>query len=295
MEKKSNEKRLENIPVVREFRDVFLEDLPGLPPIRQVESQIDLIPGAAPVARAPYRLAPSEMQHRWLELLADYDCEIRYHPGKENVVADALSQKERIKPLRVRLLVMTIHPKLPSQILEAQNEALKEENIKAENLRGMEKAFEIRPDGTRCIKNRRPEIIHETTEKIVQIQQRLQATREARENGPCGIWEQFNLKNTWRHGATNLFALMVESELKVKSAAAKMARSKSVFQHTIGRGGYTHVKEKMIKNKEIKPDEELSHHILWLKGRVNKDGEFPDDEIRSVGDKLKETKDNIKE
>ncbi|GJY99128.1 reverse transcriptase domain-containing protein [Tanacetum coccineum] len=93
-------------------------------------------------------------QRRWLELLADYDCEIRYHPGKANVVADALSRKERIKPLRVRSLVMTIHPNLPSQILKAQTEALKEENIKAENLRGMDKAFEIRPDGTRCIKNR---------------------------------------------------------------------------------------------------------------------------------------------
>ncbi|GKB07864.1 putative reverse transcriptase domain-containing protein [Tanacetum coccineum] len=92
-------------------------------------------------------------QRRWLELLADYDCEIRYHPGKANVVADALSQKERIKPLRVRSLVMTIHPNLPSQILKAQTEALKEENVKAENLRGMDKAFEIRPDGTRCIKN----------------------------------------------------------------------------------------------------------------------------------------------
>ncbi|GJR82166.1 putative reverse transcriptase domain-containing protein [Tanacetum coccineum] len=72
MEKKSDEKRLENIPVVREFPEVFpedrefpkvfLKDLPGLPPIRQVEFQIDLILGAAPVARAPYRLAPSEMQ-----------------------------------------------------------------------------------------------------------------------------------------------------------------------------------------------------------------------------------------
>ncbi|GKE79164.1 putative reverse transcriptase domain-containing protein [Tanacetum coccineum] len=49
---------------------------------------------------------------------------------------------------------MTIHPKLPSEILETQAEALKEENIKAENLRGMDKAFEIRLDGTRCIKNR---------------------------------------------------------------------------------------------------------------------------------------------
>ncbi|GKD80036.1 putative reverse transcriptase domain-containing protein [Tanacetum coccineum] len=75
----------------------------------------------------------SMRQRRWLELLAGYDCEIRYHPGKKNVIADALSQKEQIKPLRIRSLIMTVHPKLPSQILEAQTEALKEENIKAEN------------------------------------------------------------------------------------------------------------------------------------------------------------------
>ncbi|GJV37106.1 putative reverse transcriptase domain-containing protein [Tanacetum coccineum] len=62
MEKKSDEKRLEDIPVVREFPEVFPEDLPGLRPVFQVELQIDLIPRAAPVARAPYRLAPSEMQ-----------------------------------------------------------------------------------------------------------------------------------------------------------------------------------------------------------------------------------------
>ncbi|GKC66728.1 hypothetical protein Tco_1099326, partial [Tanacetum coccineum] len=62
IKKKSDEKRLEDIPVVREFLKVFPKDLPGLPPIRQVEFQIDLIPGAIPVARAPYRLAPSEMQ-----------------------------------------------------------------------------------------------------------------------------------------------------------------------------------------------------------------------------------------
>ncbi|GKA47646.1 hypothetical protein Tco_0740529 [Tanacetum coccineum] len=62
IEKKSDEKRLEDIPVVREFPEVFPEDLPGLPPVRQVEFQIDLIPRATLVARAPYRLAPSEMQ-----------------------------------------------------------------------------------------------------------------------------------------------------------------------------------------------------------------------------------------
>ncbi|GJZ79566.1 hypothetical protein Tco_0644403 [Tanacetum coccineum] len=93
-------------------------------------------------------------QRRRLELLADYDCEIRYHLGKENVVADALSRKELIKPLKVRALVMTLHPKLPSQIREAQTRAIKEENIEAENLRGMDKSFKVRPDGTRCIKNR---------------------------------------------------------------------------------------------------------------------------------------------
>ncbi|GJY10879.1 putative reverse transcriptase domain-containing protein [Tanacetum coccineum] len=60
--KKSDEKRLEDIPVVRKFPEVFPKDLPGLLPIRQVEFQVDLIPGATPVARVPYRLAPSEMQ-----------------------------------------------------------------------------------------------------------------------------------------------------------------------------------------------------------------------------------------
>ncbi|GJU66640.1 putative reverse transcriptase domain-containing protein [Tanacetum coccineum] len=61
-EDKSEEERLEDVSIVREFSEVFPEDLPGLPPARQVEFQIDLVPGAAPVARAPYRLAPAEMQ-----------------------------------------------------------------------------------------------------------------------------------------------------------------------------------------------------------------------------------------
>nr|GEV50012.1 hypothetical protein [Tanacetum cinerariifolium] len=76
-------------------------------------------------------------QHRWLELLSDYDYEIRYHPGKANVVMDALSRKERIKPIRVRALVMTIGLELPKQILNAQTEARKPENIKNEDVRGM--------------------------------------------------------------------------------------------------------------------------------------------------------------
>nr|GEU30412.1 putative reverse transcriptase domain-containing protein [Tanacetum cinerariifolium] len=70
---KSKEKRLEDVPIVQDFLEVFPKDLPGIPPTRQVEFQIDLVPGAAPVAQAPYRLAPSEMKELSDELkeLAD--------------------------------------------------------------------------------------------------------------------------------------------------------------------------------------------------------------------------------
>ncbi|GJU12145.1 putative reverse transcriptase domain-containing protein [Tanacetum coccineum] len=76
-------------------------------------------------------------QRRWLELLRDYDYDIRYHPGKANVVADALSHKERDEPLRVRALVMTIGLDPSKQILAAQIEALKPENLKKEDVGGM--------------------------------------------------------------------------------------------------------------------------------------------------------------
>ncbi|GKE06383.1 putative reverse transcriptase domain-containing protein, partial [Tanacetum coccineum] len=76
-------------------------------------------------------------QRHWLELLSDYDCDIRYHPGKANVVVDALSHKERIEPLQVRALVMTIGLDLPKQILKAQSEALKPENLEKEYVGGM--------------------------------------------------------------------------------------------------------------------------------------------------------------
>ncbi|GKA94309.1 putative reverse transcriptase domain-containing protein [Tanacetum coccineum] len=68
-------------------------------------------------------------QRRWLELVSDYDCEIRYHPGKANVVAYALSRKERIKPLQ-------------------------EENYVAEDLHGMLNKLEPQADGTLCLNNR---------------------------------------------------------------------------------------------------------------------------------------------
>ncbi|GJU98711.1 zinc finger, CCHC-type containing protein, partial [Tanacetum coccineum] len=221
-EDNSKEKRLEDIQSFEIFSKYFPEDLPGIPPARQVKFRIDLIPDAAPIARAPYQLAPSEMkefapilalpqgaenfivycdashkglvvftlkiwrhylygtkcttftdhkslqhildqkelnmrQRCWLELLSDYDCEIRYHPGKANVVTDAWSRKERIKPLRVRALVMTIGLDLPKQILNAQTEAQKPENLKNEEVGGMtrkkipKEKLEPRTDGTLCL------------------------------------------------------------------------------------------------------------------------------------------------
>nr|GEU42606.1 hypothetical protein [Tanacetum cinerariifolium] len=218
-EDRSKGKQLEDVPVIWDFPEVFPKDLLSLPLARPVEFQIDLILGTAPVDRAPYRLAPSEMKELsrqlqelsekgfirpssspWgapnekeykeylkaiLELLkkekfapilalpkgsADFVvyCDAS-HNGlgivlmqreKVNLVADALSRKQRIEPLRVQALVMTIGLNLPRQILEAQIKALKPENLEKEDVGGMirkdipKENLEPRADGTWCLNGR---------------------------------------------------------------------------------------------------------------------------------------------
>nr|GEW25378.1 retrovirus-related Pol polyprotein from transposon TNT 1-94 [Tanacetum cinerariifolium] len=160
--KKVNELKLEDILVVRDFPNVFLEDLSGLPLSHEVEFCIDLIPRAMHVAKSPYRLPPTEMQELTNQLKELQEkgfirpssspwgapvLFVKKKDGKANVVVDALSRKERMKPRRARALSMTIHSSINTSILEAQSEASKGTNTSAKMLKGLDKEFEEKEDG----------------------------------------------------------------------------------------------------------------------------------------------------
>ncbi|GJX87780.1 putative reverse transcriptase domain-containing protein, partial [Tanacetum coccineum] len=84
-------------------------------------------------------------QRHWIELFSDYDCEIRYHPGKANVVADALSRKERVKPKRVRAMNMILQSSIKDRILAAQKDVVDEFSVLQ---KGLDEMIEQRSDGT---------------------------------------------------------------------------------------------------------------------------------------------------
>ena len=86
-------------------------------------------------------------QQRWMELLKDYDCEIRYHPGKANLVADALSRKEREKPIRIRAMRIELVPEFMTTLKEAQHQAFTSEHIKKERMVGQEKILQTDDQG----------------------------------------------------------------------------------------------------------------------------------------------------
>nr|GEU66544.1 hypothetical protein [Tanacetum cinerariifolium] len=171
---KSEEKRLEDVLIVRNFPEVFPEDLLGITPARQVEFQIDLVPSAAPVARAPYRLAPAEMKE-----LTD---QLQEHSNKGFIIPSSspwgapvvfMDLMNRVcKPYLDRFMIVFIddiliysknkeeHEEHLKKILEAQTEALKPKNLSAEDVGGMlrkdlqKEKLEPHADGTLCLNNK---------------------------------------------------------------------------------------------------------------------------------------------
>ncbi|GKA56494.1 hypothetical protein Tco_0755566 [Tanacetum coccineum] len=133
---KAGDKKQEEIVMVRDFSKVFLDDLSGLPPIREIDLNLHswaLINGNGNCMKTPSKIKllrigsprdSTELSTGYSSY--DYDCKIRYHPGKANVVVDALSRKERVKPKRVRAMNMTLQSSIKDRILTAQKEAVDE-------------------------------------------------------------------------------------------------------------------------------------------------------------------------
>nr|GEX96306.1 hypothetical protein [Tanacetum cinerariifolium] len=154
------------------FPKVFLEDLPGFPSTQQVYFQIDLVPGAAPVAWAPYRLAPSEMKELSPSEMKELSDQLQELLDKGFIRPSSIgelrhvidSEGIHVDPAKIESINDWAYPKTPTeiqqflglavQILNAQSEVIKEDNVKEENLHGMNKELETRPEGTLYIEKR---------------------------------------------------------------------------------------------------------------------------------------------
>nr|GEV91266.1 putative reverse transcriptase domain-containing protein [Tanacetum cinerariifolium] len=175
-EDKSKGKRLEDLPVVQEFPEVFPKDLPSIPPTRQVEFQIDLIPGAAPVAWVPYRLAPSEMKElaEQLQELTNKGF-IRPRVGYPAMAICGLSHFRR---LWVQLDMSTAYHSETNEQSERTIQTL-EDMLRACVIdfgNGWVKHFPLAEVG--LVQLTGQELVQETTESIIQIKQRIQTTRD---------------------------------------------------------------------------------------------------------------------
>nr|GEX13526.1 putative reverse transcriptase domain-containing protein [Tanacetum cinerariifolium]GEX39375.1 putative reverse transcriptase domain-containing protein [Tanacetum cinerariifolium] len=196
-EDKSEEKRLDDVPTVRDFSKVFLEDLPGLTPMRQVEFQIDLVPGAAPMTHAPYRLAPSELQELSTQLQELSDKGF-IRPSSSPWGAPVLFVKKKDRSFRMcidyrELNKLTIDlrsgyhqlrvrdedvPKMAFRTLYGHYEfkvmPFRLTNAPAVSMQLMNQVGDAQLTG--------PKIVHETTEKIIQIKKCIQAARDKKKS-----------------------------------------------------------------------------------------------------------------